>query len=85
MSLQVGLRDINQRLPEYIQMVEQGEEIMITRRGKPIAKIIPVIQKNDLTQAQQAALKRSLSRMKQGFNYEDGTFNRSDLYDRGQD
>lgn len=82
MSLQVGLRDINQRLTEYIQMVEQGEEIVITRRGKPIAKLTPFSESSALSDAQRASLRRSLARAKKGFKFKEKTFSRDDIYDR---
>ena len=36
-------------LSEYITFVKAGEEVLVTERGKPVAKIVPVkgIQKND--------------------------------------
>lgn len=29
------------RLPELLDRVEQGEEVAILRRGKPVAKLVP--------------------------------------------
>lgn len=82
MSLQVGLREANQHLPDYIKLVEKGEEILITRHGKPVAKLIGVHQKKSLSQTQKVALKRTIARMRAGFKYDEKTFNREDLYDR---
>ena len=37
----VSIRDANQHLSRYLDRVEQGVEIIITRRGKPIARVLP--------------------------------------------
>lgn len=42
MKQQISLREANQRLSQYIEAVERGEEVVITRRGKPIAKIVAI-------------------------------------------
>ncbi|TXF08811.1 type II toxin-antitoxin system Phd/YefM family antitoxin, partial [Pelomicrobium methylotrophicum] len=40
MAQRISLREANQRLSQYIAAVERGEEIIITRRGKPVAKLV---------------------------------------------
>lgn len=42
MKQQISLREANQRLSQYIEAVERGEEVVITRRGKPIARIVAI-------------------------------------------
>jgi len=37
----VSIRDANQHLSRYLERVEQWTEIIITRRGKPIARVLP--------------------------------------------
>ncbi len=39
---EVGAFDAKNRLSELLDKVERGEEITITRRGKPVAKLVPV-------------------------------------------
>lgn len=82
MSIQIGLREMNQQFTEYMQMVEQGEEILVTRRGVPIAKVIPYAMKKSLSSEQVAAKKRCMARMRRGFKSKEKTFKRDDLYDR---
>lgn len=36
-----GVRELKTNLSDYLRRVEEGEIITITRRGKPIGKIIP--------------------------------------------
>jgi len=38
----VGIRDAKMHLSKYIKMVQQGTEVIITDRGRPVGKIIPI-------------------------------------------
>ena len=33
--------DVKARLPEYLDAVERGETIVVTRHGKPVAHLVP--------------------------------------------
>lgn len=37
-----GIRDLKSRLSSYLKDVKEGEEILISERGKTIARIVPV-------------------------------------------
>jgi prevent-host-death family protein len=64
----VSIREANQHLCRYLERVEQGAEIIITRRGKPIARVLPIYEaKSLLTDAQRAARKRLRQRMNRGY------------------
>jgi antitoxin (DNA-binding transcriptional repressor) of toxin-antitoxin stability system len=39
---QVGVREITRNLPAYLRRVEEGEQFLILRKGKPVAEIKPV-------------------------------------------
>ncbi len=52
MKQQVSLREANQNFSRYIEAVERGEEVIITRRGRPIAKIVKVSRLREPTAAQ---------------------------------
>ena len=39
--MDVSIAEAKNRLPELIRAVEQGEEVVITRHGKPVAQIAP--------------------------------------------
>ena len=82
MSKIVTLRDANQNFAKYVRQVEGGEEIVITRRGAPVAKLSPVSGKRVLTREQQAARRRALARMKKGWPLGIGKLDRDSLYDR---
>lgn len=40
--IEVGSYDAKARLPELLRRVEAGETVTVTRRGKPVARIVPV-------------------------------------------
>ena len=52
MKQQISLREANQHFSRCIDAVERGAEIIITRRGKPIAKIVKVSRLREPSAAQ---------------------------------
>ena len=38
----IGIRDAKIHLSKYLKMVQKGMEVIITDRGKPIGKIVPI-------------------------------------------
>lgn len=38
----VGVRELKNRLTHYLRRTKQGEEVVVTERGKPIAVIQPI-------------------------------------------
>ena len=55
MGKTITLREANQAFSRCIREVEAGEEITITRRGEPVARIVPVRRERVLTPEQEAA------------------------------
>lgn len=52
---------------EYLSRVKAGEEILITDRGKPIAKIIPLQRSDDMMDTRMLHLERTgLARVGKG-------------------
>jgi prevent-host-death family protein len=82
MSKTVTLRDANQNFAKYVRQVEAGEEIVITRRGEPVAKLSPVSDKRVLTPDQQAALERTRKRLEKGWDLGDWKIPRDEIYKR---
>ena len=39
---QVGMHEAKTKLSQLVQRVESGEDIVIARNGKPVARLIPV-------------------------------------------
>jgi prevent-host-death family protein len=38
----VGIREAKMHLSRYLKMVRKGSEVIITDRGKPVGKIVPI-------------------------------------------
>jgi prevent-host-death family protein len=41
LDMEVSTADAKNRLPELIRMVESGEQVVITRHGRPVAQLGP--------------------------------------------
>lgn len=41
MATTVGIRELKNRLSEYVERVEAGEVVTITKRGRPVARVMP--------------------------------------------
>jgi len=51
---EIGLFDAKNKLSELVERAERGEEIVITRRGKPVAKLSAVTPVRDREKARRA-------------------------------
>jgi prevent-host-death family protein len=40
-AMSIGAYDAKTRLSELLDRVEKGEQIVITRHGKPVARLVP--------------------------------------------
>ena len=38
----VGVKELKNRLTHYLRLTKQGEEVVVTERGKPIALLQPI-------------------------------------------
>lgn len=43
--IKAGIREARRRFSEYINKVQKGEEIIITKRDEPIAKLVSIQKK----------------------------------------
>jgi prevent-host-death family protein len=39
---EVGVRELHDRLSEHLERVERGADVVVTRRGKPVARLSAV-------------------------------------------
>jgi prevent-host-death family protein len=64
MAETITAREANQRFAEVLRGVEQGREFVVTKRGRPIARIAPVAREGarTLSPEQEAAWERLKSR-----------------------
>lgn len=40
--MNVGIRDLRENLRSWLERVKDGEELVVTERGKPIAQLMPL-------------------------------------------
>lgn len=81
MAKTLSLRDANQSFARCIREVEAGEEVIVTRNGKPVARIVPASRKRVLTPEQEAAWQSLEAEMNHGWRL-GGAFERDELYER---
>jgi prevent-host-death family protein len=62
---EIGAFEAKNTLGSLLDRVQRGEEIVITRHGKPVARLVPNAGRIDRSQAQ-AALKRIRERAQRG-------------------
>lgn len=55
---EVGTFDAKNRLSELLDKVERGEEVVITRRGRPVAKLVPMVGDSDRERQSREAANR---------------------------
>ncbi|MCL4477376.1 MAG: type II toxin-antitoxin system prevent-host-death family antitoxin [Nitrospirae bacterium] len=59
--IKAGIKEARQNLTGFLNKVLKGEEIVITKRGEPIAKISPVGKKPKGHLASHKALRKTLA------------------------
>ena len=46
--MEVGVRELKAKLSEYLSMVSAGEELTVTDRGRPVARLVAVHGRSDV-------------------------------------
>ena len=44
--VEAGIRDLRDHLSRYLERVQAGEELTVTDRGRPVARLVPVDRAN---------------------------------------
>ena len=81
--LTVGAREANQRFSHFLREVEQGNEVVITRNGKEVARLIPwPRQLNE--RARLSLIEKVMKATKKGLPITHGNrrFSRDEMYER---
>lgn len=79
----ITARQANQHLSRYLDQTEQGQEIIITRRGHPVAKLVPITAgSQSATPEQLRARSRLRAFLKQGLPVPARTVTRDDMHER---
>ena len=81
LSEKLGTFEAKTHFSKIIEKVENGSDFIITRRGKPIAKIIPFKQEPEITRSEAIA---KLMEMRKFYRGESGSFNIRDVIKEGR-
>jgi len=47
MPTMVGIRELRQNLSVYLKRVREGEHFVVTERGEPVGRLVPLIEDED--------------------------------------
>jgi prevent-host-death family protein len=61
-----AVSELKARLSEYLNQVKAGMEVLITDRGKPVARLVPVSRTNDSKESLALMEKQGLIRLGPG-------------------
>jgi len=61
-----AISELKARLSEYLDQVKGGTEILITDRGKPVARLVPLSESRDLRESLARMEKQGLIRIGSG-------------------
>jgi prevent-host-death family protein len=79
----VSARQANQRFSELLSQVESGQEVLITKRGHPVAVLSPY-RAPAMTRERRKAIKRAVEVMAKGLPWGTAlrTYKRDEMHDR---
>ena len=81
MAYTVSAREANQRFSDILGRAAQGEPVVITRRGEPVAQLIKY-GSGATAEGNGAAWERLVLTLEAGFSLGGGTLDRDDLHER---
>jgi len=81
MSGQIGAFEAKTHFSQILLKVENGEDFIVTRRGKPVAKIIPFKQEKQMTRKEAFEALRELRKRYKGVP---GDFNIREAIEEGR-
>ena len=81
MQQQIGAFEAKTHFSQIIEKVENGADFVITRRGKPVAKIVPFKQEPEITR--QDAFSQ-LMEMRKLYRGKPGSFNIREAIEEGR-
>ena len=58
----IGIYDARAKLSELVDRVQAGEEVTLTRRGEPVARLVPVVARSETSRAAAVKAVRALSK-----------------------
>lgn len=77
----VSAREANQRFSRILSQVTAGEEVVITRRGQPVARLVPYAGEN-ASPERAAAIGHLLAMLRKGFPLGNVRATRDEMHER---
>ena len=81
MKESIGAFEAKTHFSQILEAAERGKEYIITKRGKPVAKIIPFEQKKEMTREEAMEEFRKFRKLYRG---EPGDFNIKEAIEEGR-
>jgi len=81
LNQQIGTFEAKTHFSQIIEKVEHGGDFVITKRGKPVAKIIPFQQEPEMTR--QEAFEK-MKELRKNYRGEPGSFNIREAIEDGR-
>jgi len=81
LNQQIGTFEAKTHFSQIIERVENGADFVITKRGKPVAKIIPFEQEKKMTRKEAI---EQLIEMRKLYRGEPGSFNIREAIEEGR-
>jgi prevent-host-death family protein len=78
MDRAVSAADANRRFSELLRTVRKGRSVVVTSHGKPVARLTPVAEGEQVADAARAAL---FARLRKQRVVNSGRWTRDELYD----
>jgi prevent-host-death family protein len=75
----ISAREANQSFSKLLAEVAAGNEVVITRRGRPVAKLSPYVE---MSPERAVAAERLMSRLRRGARLGGARVNRDEIYER---
>ena len=81
MAQQIGAFEAKTHFSQILEKAEQGADFIITRRGKPVAKIIPFKQEKEMTWEE---ILESFRELRKNYRGKPGSFNIREAIQEGR-
>ena len=79
----IGAREANRSFSKILREAENGKTVTITRNGRPVARLVPVIRKPELShEEREASRERLLKLLEKGLPLGGRGFTRDEMNER---
>ncbi len=58
LAMEIAVRELKNHLSKYLHRVQSGEELVVTSRGKPVARLMPPLEEKRAPMSEEEALKQ---------------------------